>query len=385
MAAPTSKVPPQPPGNGVRSKTREGRSVYAEIWRRFLRHRLGVASGVFVALLGLVCMFAKFVAPFGFNTLNDSYIYAPPQRVHIFDDQRRLRRPFVYDYKATLDENFRRVYASDTSERLPIYLFPRGAKYRLFGLIPSNRHLFGTGPGNPLFLFGTDALGRDMVTRILFGGQISLSVGVFGVFLSVILGTALGLISGYFGGVADTLIQRIIEVLKVFPTLPLWMALSAALPATWNSIQVYFGVVTVLSLIGWADLGRQVRGMVLSLREQEYVMGARALGADGRRVMRVHIFPNTLSHVIASATLAVPGTILGESTLSFLGLGIRPPMTSWGVLLSEAQNLASLLLYPWLLIPGLFIILTVLAFNFLGDGIRDAADPYAVIGISQPG
>ena len=359
--------------------------MYAEIWRRFLRHRLGVASGVFVALLGLVCIFAKFVAPFGFNTLNDSYIYAPPQRVHIFDDQRRLRRPFVYDYKATLDENFRRVYASDTSERLPIYLFPRGAEYRLFGLIPSNRHLFGTGPGNPLFLLGTDALGRDMVTRILFGGQISLSVGVFGVFLSVILGTALGLISGYFGGVADTLIQRIIEVLKVFPTLPLWMALSAALPATWNSIQVYFGVVTVLSLIGWADLGRQVRGMVLSLREQEYVMGARALGADGRRVMRVHIFPNTLSHVIASATLAVPGTILGESTLSFLGLGIRPPMTSWGVLLSEAQNLASLLLYPWLLIPGLFIILTVLAFNFLGDGIRDAADPYAVIGIGKQG
>ena len=268
---------------------------------------------------------------------------------------------------------------------MPIYLFPRGAEYRLFGLIPSNRHLFGTGPGNPLFLLGTDALGRDMVTRILFGGQISLSVGVFGVFLSVILGTALGLISGYFGGVADTLIQRIIEVLKVFPTLPLWMALSAALPATWNSIQVYFGVVTVLSLIGWADLGRQVRGMVLSLREQEYVMGARALGADGRRVMRVHIFPNTLSHVIASATLAVPGTILGESTLSFLGLGIRPPMTSWGVLLSEAQNLASLLLYPWLLIPGLFIILTVLAFNFLGDGIRDAADPYAVIGIGKQG
>ncbi|MCP4644776.1 MAG: ABC transporter permease [bacterium] len=346
--------------------------------RKFRKHRLAVWAGMFMIVLYLIAIFCEFLAPYGVNNRHSDALFAPPQRLHLVSDEGLHFWPFVYALEGTRDAETRQLkYTEDHSRRLPIRLFVRGDTYRFWGLFESNIHAFGVGDGGSLFLLGADSLGRDLFTRILYGSRISLTIGLVGVGLSFVLGLVMGSISGYFGGWIDNLIQRFIEILRSFPTLPLWMALSAAVPTTWSPIQMYFGITLVLSLIGWGGLARQVRGKILSLREEDYVTAAVFSGASRGRVMWRHLLPGFASHIIVSITLAVPGMILGETALSFLGLGLRPPAVSWGVLLKDAQNVQAVALHPWLLTPVLFVVLTVLAFNFVGDGLRDAADPYS--------
>lgn len=304
---------------------------------------------------------------------------APPQRIHFFDQEGNFRAPFVYGYTEKLDPIKRlRTFVVDPEVTYPVRFFVQGDPYKLFGLIPSRFHLYGTNaPDGKVFLFGTDTLGRDMVSRIIYGGRLSLLLGLIGQVIALSLGSILGVVSGYFGGAADTLIQRLVEFLSAFPSIPLLMALSAAIPLTWSPVAVYFMITLILALLGWGGLARQVRGMVLSLREREYVLAARSFGTSGWPIMTRHLLPNTMSHIIVIATLSIPGMILAETALSFLGLGLRPPLTSWGVLLQEVQTSTVLRYAPWLLIPVPFVILIVMAFNFLGDGLRDAMDPYS--------
>ena len=348
------------------------------IWRRFRKHRAGVAGGCVVLLMYLCILLGEFLAPHAVDRRYFAFVHAPAQRIHFFSPEGFHVRPFVYGIKGSLDRRTGlQRYTEDVHTRYPIRLFARGDAYVFYGLFRTDVHLFGTGTGNPMFLLGTDRLGRDLLSRIVVGGRTSLTVGFLGVLISLALGSAFGVISGYYGGWVDHLIQRWVELMAVFPHIPLWMALSAAVPPEWPSDRVFLGITAVLSLIGWAGLGREIRGKTLAIRDADFVMAARVAGATDRRIIFRHILPSMTSHVIVIATLAIPGFILGESTLSFLGLGIKPPMTSWGLLLSEAMNIRALSLYPWLLAPGGCIVAAVLAFNFLGDGLRDAADPYA--------
>jgi peptide/nickel transport system permease protein len=273
---------------------------------------------------------------------------------------------------------FRTTYKVDTSQKYPIYFFTKGDPYKMWGLFESDIHLFGVEEGT-VFLFGTDKMGRDVLSRTIYGGRISLSVGLLGIAISFFIGIVVGGISGYFGGVVDLVIQRIIEFIRSIPTLPLWMALSVALPPTWTVVQIYFGIVVILSLVGWTGLARVVRGKFMSLREEEYIMAAKLNGSNESRIIFKHMLPSFTSHIIASLTLSVPGMILGETALSFIGLGLQTPAISWGVLLKDAQRILVLADSPWLLVPGLFVVVAILCFNFVGDGLRDAADPYANI------
>jgi peptide/nickel transport system permease protein len=348
------------------------------IWRRFRRHRAGVIGGCVVLALYVCVLLGEFLAPHAVDRRYYEFVHAPAQRIHFFSKEGFHLRPFVYGIKGSLDRRTGvKRYTEDAGKRYPVFLFVRGDAYSFYGLFRTDLHLFGTGRGNPMFLLGTDRLGRDLLSRILVGGRTSLTVGFLGVLISIALGSTFGVISGYYGGWVDHLIQRWIELIAVFPHIPLWMALSAAVPPEWPSDRVFVGITVVLSFIGWAGLGREIRGKTLAVRDADFVMAARVAGATDRRIIFRHILPSMFSHIIVIATLAVPGFILGESTLSFLGLGIKPPMTSWGLLLSEAMNIHSLSMYPWLLLPGGCIVTAVLAFNFLGDGLRDAADPYA--------
>jgi peptide/nickel transport system permease protein len=303
----------------------------------------------------------------------------PPQTIRFIDDSEFQLRPFVYGMTSEMDPNtFKITWELDTSQKYPVGLFVRGDPYKMWGVIESDIHLFGAEAGT-MFLLGTDKMGRDLLSRIIYGGRISLSVGLLGIAISFIIGIIIGGVSGYFGGVVDLIIQRIIEFLRSIPTLPLWMALSVALPPTWSVVQVYFGIVIILSLVGWTGLARVVRGKFMSLREEEYIMAAQLNGANEARVIFKHMLPSFTSHIIASLTLSVPGMILGETALSFIGLGLQAPAISWGVLLKDAQRIIVLANSPWLLTPGLFVIVAILCFNFVGDGLRDAADPYANI------
>ena len=351
------------------------------MWWRFLRHRMAVISAVLVVLLYSIAAFAEFVAPYDPENSFVRYKLAPPTPIHIFDEEGNLRRPFVYQTNRERDpDTLRSIYTEDTSIMHPVRFFVEGPEYKFWGLWETNTHLFGLEADREeqgVFLMGADRLGRDVFSRMAYGARISLTIGLVSVVISLVLGILLGGISGYYGGAADNIIQRSIEFIRSIPEIPLIMGLAAALPGDWSVIRLYFGITILLSLVGWTGLARVVRGRFLSLREEDFVMAARLSGSNEMRIILRHMLPSFLSHIIASLTLAIPAIILAETGLSFIGLGLRAPALSWGVLLQEAQNLRSVALAPWVLLPGLAVILSVLAFNFLGDGIRDAADPYA--------
>lgn len=346
------------------------------IWRKFKRHRLALASGVLLLLLYALIPMVEVVAPYPLAKRNGDYIYAPPQTVHLFHEG-SLRTPFVYPYSFTFNlDTFQRDYKIDRASPQPLRFLCRGESYRFWGLWQADIHLVCPPENGTFFFLGTDRLGRDLFSRIVYGGRISLTVGLVGIAVSFALGLFFGGIAGYVGGWVDSAIQRLIEILRSLPELPLWLALSAALPPNWSPLLVFFGITIILGLLDWPGLARAVRSKLLALREEDYVRAAELMGASRSRIILRHLIPNFMSHLIASATLSIPTMILGETALSFLGLGLRPPITSWGVLLSEAQNLAAVNLQPWLLYPIVPVVVIVLAFNFLGDGLRDAADPY---------
>jgi len=345
--------------------------------RKFRKHKLAMGSIFVLSLFYIGGIFCESIAPYGLETRYIKYVYCPPQRLHFFDEEGFHLRPFVYGIERKIDlVTLQKTYKEDKTSKYPLCFFLQGESYKFWNLFEADLHLFGVKEGGVLFLLGTDRMGRDMFSRIVYGARISLSIGLVGVFLSLIIGLTLGGISGYLGGVTDTILQRAIEILRSFPTIPLWMALSAAVPPHWPPLRVYFGITVILSLIGWTSLARVIRGKLLSLREEDFTMAARISGCRDTRIISRHLLPGFLSYIIVQMTLAIPGMILGETSLSFLGLGLRPPITSWGVLLKEAQNVRTVALHPWLMLPVFFVIITVLAFNFLGDGFRDAADPY---------
>jgi peptide/nickel transport system permease protein len=351
------------------------------MWWKFRKHRVAVISSVVLIIFYISALFADFISPKDPNAYDASYKFVPPMAITFFDGDGHLKPyPGVHGLISNRDpETLRITYKVDKTTWYPIHFFVKGAPYKFLGLAETDLHLFGLGEnadGLPVALLGTDRLGRDMLSRVLYGARISLSIGLVSVFLSLTLGIVLGGVSGYYGGWVDNVIQRIIEFIRSLPTIPFWMALSAALPPEWPQTQRYFGITIILSMIGWTTLGRQVRGRFLALRNEDFVLSARLTGASDMRIIIRHMVPSFFSHIIASLTLSIPDIILAETALSFLGLGLRQPVISWGVLLQEAQNVRTVALAPWLLLPGLAVVITVLAFNFLGDGLRDAADPF---------
>jgi peptide/nickel transport system permease protein len=354
-------------------------SQWQLMWWRFRKHKMAII-GVLV-LLGFyfVTIFAEFLGPYDPHRYDVQYAFAPPQLPHFRDDEGWHLRPFVYGLIPSRDpETLRLVFEIDRTQKYPLYLFVHGDPYKFWGLIKTDLHLFGLQDNEQVaFLLGADRLGRDALSRVLMGTRISTTIGLVGVFISLVLGVLIGGISGFYGGAADTVIQRVIEFIRSVPSIPLWLALSAAIPKNWPPVKVYFAITIILSVIGWTYLARTVRGRFLALREEDFVLAAKLGGSSDMRIILRHMVPSFLSYIIAAVTLAIPNMILSETSLSFLGLGIRPPAISWGVLLQEAQNLRAVALAPWLLIPGLFVVVAVLAYNFVGDGLRDAADPYS--------
>lgn len=345
------------------------------VWRRFREHRLGLISGLFLLISYVSLPFAGFISPYTANERAPDHLYASPQGIHLFH-QGSLIGPYVYPITAKVNlETFSWEYTADLENPAKLNFFCEGSYYKLSGFIKTNRHLVCAPEGATIFLFGADRLGRDVFSRIFYGAQLSLTVGLVGITVSFLIGIVLGSIAGYFGGFLDWIINRMIEILRSLPELPLWLALSAAVPSHWGPVSVFFIISIILGILDWPGLARAVRSKFLSLREEEFVRAAEMMGAKPSRVIRKHLLPNFLSHLIASATLSIPAMILGETALSFLGLGLRAPAVSWGVMLNDAQNLASIEIYPWTAIPMLPIVIVVLAFNFFGDGLRDALDP----------
>ena len=349
-------------------------------WWRFRKHKLAMISGVLVILIYLVAIFAGFLAPFSTERKIPKLSYAPPQTLHFWEntDEGINFGIFVYDYKSKINIiSLKRTFTENLKKKIPIHFFVKGEPYRLLGLIPLETHLLGpANPKAPMYLLGADRLGRDLFSRIIYGTRISMSIGLVGVILSLVIGVLLGGISGYYGGMPDMLIQRLMEILRSMPTIPLWMGLAAAIPDFWSPELIYFIITIILSVIGWTWLAQAVRGKFYSLKTEDFVVAAKLDGCSEFQVIVSHMIPSFISHIIATLTLAIPQMIIAETALSFLGIGLRPPVVSWGVLLREAQNVRVLATSPWLFLPGLAVIIAVLSLNFLGDGIRDAADPY---------
>ena len=357
-------------------------SQWRLMWWSFRRHRLAMIGLAMTILIYLVAVFAEFLAPFDPHEANRRALYHPPQMIHLVHHDAETGwsfGPFVYGYQQTRDPfTLAFSYERDPDQRVPLRFFGEGTPYDLWGLIPMNRHLLvPVDPGERYYLFGADRLGRDMLSRTIYGARISMSIGLVGVTMALLLGIFLGGISGYYGGFTDTVVQRLVEFTLSLPTIPIWLALTASLPQDWGPLARYFAITVILSLVGWAELARVVRGRFLALRTDDFVTAARLDGASEGRIIFRHMLPSLVSHIIASVTLAIPLMILAETALSFLGLGLQQPIVSWGVLLREAQNIRSIAQAPWLFIPGGAVVLAVLALNFLGDGLRDAADPYA--------
>lgn len=356
-------------------------SQWKLVWWKFRRHKLAMAGLVIVILLYLIAAFAELLATRDPNEVNAAYTYAPPQDLGLFrqEDGETVFGLYVNGYESAIDpDTFARTFTINEDEIVPVGFWVKGYEYNLLGLIPFDRHLIGPeDPSQPFYVLGADRLGQDLFSRLIVGTRISMSIGLISVAISLMLGIVIGGISGYFSGAADTMIQRLIEFLQSIPTIPLWLGLAAALPPTWSPLRTYFGILLILSIITWTGLARVVRGRFLSLREEEFVTAARLDGTGEMRIILRHMLPSFSSHIIASITLAIPAVILAETALSFLGLGLRSPINSWGVLLQEAQNIRSVSTAPWLLLPGVMVVIAVISLNFLGDGLRDAADPYA--------
>jgi peptide/nickel transport system permease protein len=348
------------------------------MWWRFRLHKLAIVGSVVVVLFYAVVLFADFLAYAAPTASEAQRSLLPPQRLHWVD--RGRIQPYVYGFTGRRDPlTLKRVYTLDPTKKISVRFFAHGFTYRLFGLLPTDRHLIGVEGADPqgtLFVLGTDEQGRDLWSRLMYATRASLTIGLAGVTIALLLGVVLGGISGFYGGGVDTAIQRVIEVLRSIPTIPLWLGLAAALPNDWTIVQIYFAITLIISLIGWTELARVVRGRFLSLREEDFVMAAELAGSSQIRIILSHMVPSFLSHIIAATTLALPAMIISETSLSFLGLGLRPPAVSWGVLLQQAQNVQTLAISPWLLIPAIPVVVVILAFNFTGDGLRDAADPY---------
>ncbi len=346
------------------------------IWWKLKRHKLAVWCGFILLLMYGTTLIAEWIAPYYYQTRHSDHIYSPPQRLHLFH-QGKFIGPFVYGNDTRLNmETLGREYVPNLEKVHKLRFFCSGDEYEFWGLVRADFHFICPAAGTTMFLLGTDRLGRDLFSRITYGARISLLIGLGGIAVSLFLGLLLGGLAGYYGGWVDSVIQRLTEIIRSFPELPLWMALSAILPVTWSPLLVFFGITVILALLDWTGLARSVRSKLLALREEDYCTAARLMGARPGRIIKRHLLPGFTSHIIASATLSIPGMILGETALSFLGLGLRPPITSWGVLLNEAQNINVVALYPWLILPVVPVIIIILAFNFFGDGLRDAADPY---------
>jgi len=356
-------------------------SQWTLIWHKFSRHRLAMVALVVVVLIYFVAAFAEFLAPYDPGKFDPRYTFAPPQQIHLFltDEEGARFAPHVLGFKSQVDpKSFRRLFQPDPEKVIPIGFFVEGQPYKFWGIWDANRHFLGpVDKADPFFLIGGDRLGRDLLSRTIHGTRISMSIGLVGVTLSLIIGLILGGISGYRGGLIDRVIQRVIEFIRSVPTIPLWLGLAAAMPKDWPPLQIYFAILIILSLIGWTEIARVVRGRFLSLRREDFVIAARLDGVSEFRLIMRHMMPSLYSHIIAAITLAIPNMILAETALSFLGLGLQPPIVSWGVLLQDAQNLRAITQAPWLFVPGICVVVAVLALNFLGDGVRDAADPYA--------
>ena len=379
MTAENIAVPPGAAGAGVVAEDRVAVATQWQlIWWRFRKHKLAVGGTIVLVLFYIVSLFADFFAYVDPSESEAQRSLMAPQPIHWIDDGKFS--PYVYALKGTRDPlTFKRVYVQDTSKKIPVTFFGHGEPYKLFGFIPTDRHLIaveGAKPSESLFLLGTDTQGRDVWSRLMYATRTSMTIGLVSVALSLVLGVVLGGVSGYFGGAIDSLIQRIIEILRSIPTIPLWMGLAAAVPSDWSVVQMYFAITIIISLIGWTELARVVRGRFISLKQEDFVMAAELVGCSKSRIIFRHMVPSFISHIIAATTLAIPAIIISETSLSFLGLGLRPPAISWGVLLQDAQNIQALVISPWLLFPAVPVIIAVLAFNFMGDGIRDAADPY---------
>jgi peptide/nickel transport system permease protein len=346
--------------------------------RKLMRHRLAVTGLGILCVLYLGCVFADFISPYHYDNESRGNAYNPPTRIHFRDAEGAFHiRPFVYEHTFEFDENYRRAYVEKTGRTFPVRLFPRGDGYRLLGLFPCRRHLFGVDEPARIYLFGADSRGRDLFSRILYGSRVSLSIGLIGVLISFLIGILVGGVAGFYGGRTDNTLMRLCEMIMLIPGFYLMLALRAAFPPDLSSVKVYLLIVMILSFIGWASLARIIRGMAKSIATLEYVQAARALGQRDILIILKHVIPQTFSFLIVVATLNIPYYILGESGLSLIGLGIQDPYASWGNLLSEAMNVSDIRFHPWVLLPGVFIFITVMAFNFLGDGLRDAFDPRA--------
>lgn len=383
-AAPLTESIPAPPAPAPVALAREEQVYVASqwklVWWKFRKHKLAVIGLWVTAFCYLVAAFADVVAPYPTDNQQARFTYAPPTKLHFREKDGTWRLwPFVYGVKSTVEGvALRRVFAEDETKKYDVQLFLQGAPYKLWGRFAMDRHLFGVkDKDGAVLLLGADRVGRDMFSRIVHGARISLTIGLVSVIASFVLGLFFGGISGFYGGLVDEVIQRLIDFLRSIPTLPLWLALAAALPRTWPPLWTYFGITIILSFLAWTGLARVVRGRFLSLREEDFVMAARLGGAGEARIIIEHLIPSMASHIIASLSLAIPGVILAETALSFLGLGLKPPIVSWGVLLQDAQNIRTVAQAPWQLLPGVAVVLVVLAMNFLGDGLRDAADPYS--------